>query len=384
MKQMHSAACSLQSWKINFSGIWKKAAVCAALPALMTGPAAAVGDSAEIYSILVNQSLMFSAENLAGISAADIGRMTGSEFSELLTERDLYARYYDSGELKKITALSSDAPAGIGMDIFEDQYGNVRCAPYPGSPAEASGIFYPDILVSVDGKPAAGRTLQELAAMIRGAIDTDVDIEIKRDDYTDSFSIPRSVSRYPDVARTGKIPAVIKIFRFGNETARQLEQEIRKIEEDYKAQGYPPEKRFFIDLRGNTGGDLEQAALSASFFLPAGSTVYSYYDRDSESVYKTQQAGRYGGRPFIIMQDGYTASSAEMFINALKTGMKNVSTYGEQTYGKARVQKNFKLKSGAVLKLTVGELQYQDYTGTWESSGIAPDVVSRKDKEDGS
>ena len=149
-------------------------------------------------------------------------------------------------------------------------------------------------------------------------------------------------------------------------------------------QGYPPEKRFFIDLRGNTGGDLEQAALSASFFLPAGSTVYSYYDRDSESVYKTQQAGRYGGRPFIIMQDGYTASSAEMFINALKTGMKNVSTYGEQTYGKARVQKNFKLKSGAVLKLTVGELQYQDYTGTWESSGIAPDVVSRKDKEDGS
>ena len=112
--------------------------------------------------------------------------------------------------------------------------------------------------------------------------------------------------------------------------------------------------------------------------------MYSYYDRDSESVYKTQQAGRYGGRPFIIMQDGYTASSAEMFINALKTGMKNVSTYGEQTYGKARVQKNFKLKSGAVLKLTVGELQYQDYTGTWESSGIAPDVVSRKDKEDGS
>ncbi|MBQ5521271.1 MAG: hypothetical protein IIT86_00430, partial [Oscillospiraceae bacterium] len=82
MKQMHSAACSLQSWKIIFSGIWKKAAVCAALPALMTGPAAAVGDSAEIYSILVNQSLMFSAENLAGISAADIGRMTGSEFSE--------------------------------------------------------------------------------------------------------------------------------------------------------------------------------------------------------------------------------------------------------------------------------------------------------------
>ena len=350
MKQMHSAACSLQSWKINFSGIWKKAAVCAALPALMSGPAAAVGDSAEIYSILVNQSLMFSAENLAGISAADIGRMTGSEFSELLTERDLYA----------------------------------RCAPYPGSPAEASGIFYPDILVSVDGKPAAGRSLQELAAMIRGAIDTDVDIEIKRDDSTDSFSIPRSVRKYPDVARTGKIPAVIKIFRFGNDTARQLEQEIRKIEEDYKAQGYPPEKRFFIDLRGNTGGDLEQAALSASFFLPAGSTVYSYYDRDSESVYKTQQAGRYGGRPFIIMQDGYTASSAEMFINALKTGMKNVSTYGEQTYGKARVQKNFKLKSGAVLKLTVGELQYQDYTGTWESSGIAPDVVSRKDKEDGS
>ena len=347
---------------------------CVAAAALSCGVSHAVGSAEEIYSILKSEALMFSSEDLGAIKPRDIEIMDKKEINELLRERDMYARYIAPGDLKKVVEATAGKEAGIGMDIFEDQFGNIRCAPYPGSPSEAAGIFYPDILTKVDGTPVKGLEIQNIADLIRGDADTDVVIEVNRDGKNVELMIPRTKQHYPDVMRIGDVPAVIKIFRFGNNTAALLEKEIRKVEDDYRKKNLPEDKRFFIDLRGNTGGVLEQAAASASCFLPAGATVYSYVDRRGDFEYKNPEAGRYQGRPFIIMQDRFTASSAEMFIVSLLSGSRGtVSTFGEQSYGKARVQKSFKLKNGGVLKISVGELMYSGFQGTWEGSGLKPD-----------
>jgi carboxyl-terminal processing protease len=139
-------------------------------------------------------------------------------------------------------------------------------------------------------------------------------------------------------------------------------------------------RRFFIDLRGNTGGVMEQGARSAELFLNAGKTVYRLKNNHGINEVKAAKSGLAANNRFVIMQDYLTASAAEMMIAALKAGA-NVGTYGERSAGKARVQDVFRLSDGSFLKLTVGELLYPDSDAdrdtNWEGSGIVPDVEKR-------
>ena len=118
---------------------------------------------------------------------------------------------------------------------------------------------------------------------------------------------------------------------------------------------------------------MEQGALSAGIFLTAGATVYRFKNNDGIKEIRSEKSGIAGNLRFVVIQDSFTASAAEMMIAALKSGA-NVGTYGENSAGKSRVQDLFRLSDGSILKLTVGELLFQDSDTTWEGEGISPDV----------
>ena len=255
--------------------------------------------------------------------------------------------------------------------------------PFIGSPADTSGIEYGDVLLKVDGVDITSKSIDDIGYLIRGEEDTDVEITAK-DSRGEEYTVPvtRKVKRYPDVMRTGSNPVVIRIFRFGNNTGEQLLAELAKLEQEQGSFKGTEKKnrRFFIDLRGNTGGVMEQGARSAELFLNAGKTVYKLKNNRGIQEVRAAKSGLAGNSRFVIMQDYLTASAAEMMIAALKAGA-NVGTYGERTAGKARVQDVFRLSDGSFLKLTVGELLYPDRDAdndtNWEGSGIAPDVEKR-------
>ena len=343
-------------------------AVLALVLAAGAGPAGADGQEplplAEIAALIRTQSLYGgSAGDLHGMrEAAEHGGIDG--LRGFLTELDRYSSYTTAEEMERMRSAASLKPAGVGMDIFEDRQKNVRCVPYPGSPAETAGIAYGDILESVDGLPANDLTLRDLAGLIRGEEGAEIEFTLRRENGGEPRSVimKRSAADYPSVLQTRVNPPVIRIFRFGPATAKELRRCLEYL---------PEETGCVIDLRGNTGGSMEAGADCARFFLKKGETVLRLAGRKGETKLTAEKDGAWSDIPVVLVQDRFTASAAEIFIAAL-TATGRVQSRGEQSAGKARVQNLFTLKDKSILKLTTEKIMFPHSDDDWEGSGIPP------------
>lgn len=363
--------------------------------------ALAVPGSGEIHEIISTRSYGYPADVLERLSPENIDSMDEQELNTVLTSGDRYASYISAASFRKKLTAPSTGAAGVGMDIIRDREGRVRCIPFPRSPADEAGIYYGDILLAVDGYDITGSTLDETAARIRGVKDTAVTLTVLNSfGGTEDLEMSRDIRNYPEVVKTGKNPVIIKIFRFSPDTEKLLRREIVDLVADSliddigdtdepdktdnggavktagreKKSGH--EKRVFIDLRGNTGGMLEQGALSAALMLPKDAVLYRIKDRRGIRDIRNKKDGVSTSLKLIVMQDHLTASAAEMMTVALKNGT-GARTYGELSAGKSRVQEVFRLKDGSYLKITVGELINPEDNTPWEGKGLEPDATTK-------
>ena len=130
-----------------------------------------------------------------------------------------------------------------------------------------------------------------------------------------------------------------------------------------------------LDLRGNGGGLLEEAVLTASIFLPEGETVVTTDSRtQGHAVYETK-GGNLPPLPIVVLIDRNTASAAEILTAALADNA-GARIVGTRSFGKGVFQQEIDLSNGGALKLTVGEYFTPDGTNL-AGKGIQPDVPVR-------
>ncbi len=337
--------------------------------AMVNASALAVPCADEIVEFIAKHAFDRRLADSHYLNAEQISKMDVREFNEYLSDVDIYASYVPAENVQRIAQMFKGTSAGIGMDIIRDRDEKVRCLPFPNSPADLGGVLYGDILLAVDGLVVDSMDLVQVASLIRGEKDTEVVLTLlTENDEVYELSLNRSITNYPTVVRTTKNPAVIKILRFGPNTVAELEQELKKFAQEEGSD----KRRLFIDLRGNTGGFLEQAYRALSLFLPKGAWAYSYADDSGITRHVVEDDRQIIKRRVVLMQDEFTASSAEMFIVALKSGAI-VGTYGTQSTGKALVQNIFRLSDGSVLKFSVGQL-LDPAAKSWQNTGLTPDV----------
>lgn len=135
-------------------------------------------------------------------------------------------------------------------------------------------------------------------------------------------------------------------------------------------------RNLVIDLTNNPGGYVDGAVTIADLFLDRGMTVYSersrniFYNRTFYSENKKQ----YFFDNIYILQNKYTASAAEILINALKDNLDNVTLIGSVTYGKGIGQFEYRLKYGYTVKATAVQF-YSPKGRCINGEGIMPDIV---------
>jgi len=133
---------------------------------------------------------------------------------------------------------------------------------------------------------------------------------------------------------------------------------------------------LILDLRGNLGGELSAAQAIAGHFLPRGDTIN--YEQARWNLFSRQRRSR-GRQTFefdqiVILQDAFTASSAEVLIGALQANLENVTTIGETSFGKAVGQVMIPLRRGFAVNSTAILIQTaagEDIHGI----GIVPDIA---------
>ena len=222
------------------------------------------------------------------------------------------------------------------------------------SPSEAVGLQSGDRIVRIDGESAIGIKHDEVRQKLRGEKGTQVDVTIDRPGFDERFDVTITRDRIPiRSVRTAIMledqTGYIQLIRFAKTTSRELETALDKLQQDGM-------ERLILDLRGNSGGYLDQAVEVSSKFIPEGHVIVKTMgrNRSSNQTFKSLSGVNHRGMPLVIILDHRSASASEIVAGAVQDWDRGVIA-GTRSFGKGLVQTLFAephLTDGSALKLT--------------------------------
>jgi carboxyl-terminal processing protease len=154
----------------------------------------------------------------------------------------------------------------------------------------------------------------------------------------------------------------IKITSFNEKTPQQLHAALAEL----TAQGATA---VVFDLRNNGGGLVDALTESLEGIVGEGDIITAYYRNSEETVVAAENPEKLK-LPVVVIVNGWTASSAELFALALRD-MCGAQIVGSQSYGKGVMQTIYKLSNGGAVKITVATLQTEK-SGDYNGTGIKP------------
>ena len=278
---------------------------------------------------------------------------------------DPYSRFLDAAEYsEQITNIDSKI-VGIGVNITSLSGKIVVVSTVEGTPAQKSGIQSGDILHKIDGKDVHGKSISEIAQLIRGEAGTSVTLQFLRDGNKLTKTLLREEITIKSVNHK-VLPDNVGYIQITSFLGSNVPDDFLA---SMKALKYT--KGIILDLRGNTGGLLPNAVFVVDMFLNGGNIV-SIVDRNGiKNNINAQGKTVAVEKPLVILVDGGTASASEIVSGALKDYHKAVLV-GERTYGKGMVQKIYPMPNQTGMNLTIAK--YLTPNGSdINKKGINPD-----------
>jgi carboxyl-terminal processing protease len=287
-------------------------------------------------------------------------------FSGVTDAVDEFSYYVPPAQMAAYKNFSDVEDNGVGL-IVTKRFGYAFViAAVPGSPAAKSGIERGDFIEKVDGQPTQKMAVWQVRNLLRAA--KPVHLQVLRGGQTkrDEFMLQQA-SFHPLPITTQQMDGVsyVKIPYFEKGTAAQLATTLENIRKSGN-------RKLIIDVRGNAGGDVDEAITSADELLTSG-MITSIEGRKIDA--KKWQADRntaYDG-DVEVLTDGSTASGAEIFAAAIH-GNQRGKVVGVTTYGKSIVQRFIPLPSGGGVYMTVAHYTMPDLKPIKET-GVRPDVI---------
>jgi carboxyl-terminal processing protease len=256
---------------------------------------------------------------------------------------------------------------GVGL-IVSKRFGYAYViAPVAGSPAAKAGIERGDFVEIVNGVPT-----QKMAVwQVRNALRTDkpVKIQILRGGQTKRDTVTLAPATFHPVAlSTQQIGSVayIRIPFFEKGTAEQFRAALDNVRKSGT-------RKLIVDVRGNAGGEIEEAIAAADELLTSG-LITAQEGRRLESAkrWNADRSTAFDG-DVQVLADLSTAGGGEIFAAAIR-GNNRGKVVGVTTYGKAIVQKFIALPSGGGVQMTIAHYTMPDLKPIKET-GVKPDVT---------
>ncbi|MFE1379467.1 S41 family peptidase [Streptomyces sp. NPDC058740] len=294
---------------------------------------------------------------------------SGKKAAEEFVSRsgDRWGAVYDKHEYAEFEQALDGVYTGVGLSARRVARGRVEVSRVqPGGPAAAAGLRTGDRLVSVDGRAVSALSVSEVVSLLRGdgvsGSAVTLGVERGRASWTQTLRRARLATDPVTVRRLDDGAVLIRVAAFTKGTGERVKAAVRAA---------PRGAGVLLDLRGNAGGLLAEAAVAASAFLDGG--LVATYDVDGEQRAVYAEGGGDTARPLVALVDGGTMSAAELLTGALQDRGRAV-TVGSRTFGKGSVQMPSALPDGSVAELTVGH--YRTPAGhAVDGRGITPDLT---------
>lgn len=288
------------------------------------------------------------------VDSLDVDSLLEQNFSQLISLLDPHSAYIPASEL---TAVNEDldgsfSGVGVSFQILNDTVHIIEIV--SGGPSEKVGLLAGDKIIRVDSMDLTGKnaTNENVFKYLRGKKGTEAEITIKRDNSVKplKFTVTRGdvpVNSVDSKYMLADNIGYIKVSKF----SRTTYDEFRKALDELSARGA---KKFMVDLRGNSGGYLDQAILMANEFLPKGRMIVFTKGKNliNESISMADGTGDYQEVPLAVLTDEFSASASEVFSGAMQDNDRGL-VVGRRTFGKGLVQNQSTLFDNSAVRLTV-------------------------------
>lgn len=287
---------------------------------------------------------------------------------------DKYTEYFTKEEWGKLNEVVSGEFYGIGvyLELSKDEKNIVITSVMKDSPAEKAGLKSGDILVKVNEKDIDSEDFENVTKYIKGEKGTKVKVTV----YREKEKIEKEIERQEIKVNSTKHKMLennigyIHISTFTEHTDKDFEASYKELEN----QGM---KKLIIDVRFNTGGELEATKKVLEQLLKKDSQIIITRDKEGkEEVIKTKK-GTNKNIDIVVLGNNYSASASEILISALVDN-KVAKFVGEKTYGKGVIQTIVPLSDGGALKVTTEEYLRQNKEKI-NKIGITPEFEVKLD-----
>jgi carboxyl-terminal processing protease len=289
---------------------------------------------------------------------------------------DRFSHYFTPDQLREFQAATSGKFSGVGLTVTESPRGLRVASVLPDTPAKEAGLEEGDLITAVDGESIAGVPSEVSTARIKGPKGTEVELRVvpAAGGRPREVSVERAELRVPAVdgvvRRVGDRKVAYVAFHTFSEGAHgDLRDTVERLYRD-GAEG------LILDLRGNGGGLLNEAVLSASIFVEDGEIVSTESRTQGDRTYDAV-GDAIDPRPMVVLVDRNTASASEILTAALQT-YDLATVVGTRTFGKGTFQEVIELDAGGALDLTIGQYLTADGTSIL-GVGVKPQVKAADD-----
>lgn len=287
---------------------------------------------------------------------------------------DPYTTYMDSSTSNTFNATLTGSYTGLGVEITKSNNEIIILAVFNDSPASAAGLKAGDVIVSIDDKKGADITSSDFSAYVRNSTNPTFTLIAKRDGVETTYTITKKLVTLKSVTsktfKSGeKTVGYIYVSIFASNTYSQFKEQLSELEDE----GIDS---LIIDLRSNTGGELNTASNIISLFLNNDKVIYQTESKtETKKYYSSGTADK--DYPIVILVNNSTASASEVLTSALKENMSDtVTVIGNTTYGKGTVQELLTLTTGEQYKITTKK--WLTPNGNWiNGTGITPDIEEK-------
>ncbi len=293
------------------------------------------------------------------IDPVDLDSITEVVMPEIVGVLDPHSVYIPAKDFATANEALEGGFGGIGVKFSMVIDTAVVTNVIPGGPGYRAGLVSGDRIIKVDTIPVSGVKMDsdKVVGMLRGDMGTKVELAVERQGEPLAIVVTRGQVPINSVAAAFMIEpgvAYIKLDQFSRTTLGEVRKQLTLLRDMGAG-------KVVLDLRGNTGGYLDQAISLADEFLPREKMIVYTENRygKHEEEYSTGR-GRFMDMPIAVVVDQETASSSEILAGALQDNDRGIIV-GRRTFGKGLVQQQVPFDDGSAVRLTVA--RYYTPTG---------------------
>lgn len=281
---------------------------------------------------------------------------------------DPYTVFMNKKEFEEFNTQTEGNYSGVGLQVQAKEDDIVIVDVFEDSPSKQAGILPKDIIEKVNNTDVTGKELEKAVTLMKGKEGTEVTLTLYRESKG-SFNVKLKRKKINLVTVKGEMldnnVGLIQVSMFDENTAKNFKNKLNEL----KGKGM---KSLIVDLRGNSGGLLDECVDMVSNFVPKDKVIVSTIDKYKNKKEYKSKGGDAIGLPLTVLTNEGTASASEIFSGAVRD-YKIGTLVGKKTFGKGVVQTILDTGDGTALKVTISKY----YTPNGENihhTGIKPEI----------